>query len=500
MNVLLIDLGSNRTELNEPIGIESIAGNLLHNIEGIQVHFKWGLIDSLDISSSKNDYDFFGISAKLGTYNNLKRILSLLREERKKCRVIVGGPLATFGYMELLKEFEDIICVRGEGESTFSKICTNILDTSSFNLGDIPNIVYKKNNCIVETKRTVENLNTIRKPYRHYLNNIIDKEGIVRIESSRGCSWSKCDFCSVYEHYGCSNWRPFPLEYIIEELETLSNSGCLSPYFTDEDFFGGDYERSRQLAEIILKKKNENRINPKMNFFFSARINDILHEHGVELLKLWKIAGLRELFVGLESGVQKQLKRYGKASTPKRNAKVIQLLKNLDIQLDVGYILFDPEMSFDELIENIQYIELENLSRHDSRSLKYIRAQPFTATSKNYFHKNIINGGLNIDLLYYPLKYNDERVFNVMNQYYSWEAKLKDITYIIQAKSRGEIFSEEYRVYLKEQLSAIRELDFIVLKKIVDFVLNRISEKELMTFQNSVEMQKNEVIENIDIK
>ena len=503
MNVILIDLGSNRIELNEPIGLESIAGTLLNNFKDINLVFKWGLLESTDVSIIKNNYDIFGISAKLGTYTQLKSILNSLIEERKQKKVIIGGPLATFGYIELLYEFPDVICVRGEGEYVFSEIYKKILDnnTLEFNtLEKIPNLVFNKNNCIIQTERIVENLNVICRPYRYYLNEILNQKGIVRIESSRGCAWSKCDFCSVCEHYGSKFWRPFPINYIIEEMEFLSKEGCLAPYFTDEDFFGSDYERSKELANQIIKAKKEKRINPEMNFFFSARINDLLQPYGFELLKLWKIAGLRELFIGLESGVQNQLKRYGKAATPKRNSMVIKLLKDLDIQLDIGYILFDPEMNFNELVENIKYIENEHISSFDSRSLKYLRSQPFTNLSKKYFEKKIVIGELNIDLLYYPIRYNDENVSKVMMLYEKWEEILKNRVYFIQATSRGEIFSEQYRIYLKERLSIIRVFDFNVLKKIVDFVLNNVTFNELMEYQQISEREKIKVLDNITIK
>ncbi len=39
MKILLYDIGSNRKELNEPLGIESIAGNLIQEIEGVKIDF-----------------------------------------------------------------------------------------------------------------------------------------------------------------------------------------------------------------------------------------------------------------------------------------------------------------------------------------------------------------------------------------------------------------------------------------------------------------------------
>ncbi len=498
MKILLYDIGSNRKELNEPLGIESIAGNLIQEIEGVKIDFIWELLEPLEINNINSDYDLIGVSAKLGTLEKLEKLLSFINNDTKSNKIIIGGPLSTFGYIELLTKHENIICVRGEGESSFVELCKAYKESNwGFDyFKNIPNIAFIYKNKLFETKRKAEDLSKIRPPYRYYLNDVVKHQGIVRIENSRGCSWSKCDFCSVSEHYGIKYWRPFPISLIIQQLKELSENGCLSPYFTDEDFFGGDYSRASFLAEEIIKEKNIGGINPVMNFYFSVRMNDVVNEEGFESIKKWKEAGLREIFIGLESGVQKQLKRYGKPATPNKNAKVINILKGLGIQLDIGYILFDPEMSFDELIENIRYIRKERLFDIDSRSVKKIRAQPFTKTTNKYFEKGIINGNLNLDLLYYPLKYKDSLVFDVLNMFEEWESILADEIYSFQAESRGEVSSELDRIYVKKEISKIRYLDYSVLLKIIEYIQKKFDYSTLIQFKRNTLEKKIEMLEN----
>jgi radical SAM superfamily enzyme YgiQ (UPF0313 family) len=502
MNILLYDLGSNRKELNEPYGIESIAGNLKQEIKDVNIDFKWELLEPFDLNSISNNYDIIGISAKLGTLDALEKVVSFFTVERKSKRLIVGGPLSTFGYPQLLKKYDDLICVRGEGETSFVEICKEYKrgNWNADSIKNISNLAFKVENRIILTFRKVEELSQLNPPFRHYLNDIIKRKGIIRIENSRGCSWSNCDFCSVSEHYGIKCWRPFPIDFIINQMKELSDKGCLSPYFTDEDFFGGDYKRGILLAEAIIEEKKKGTINTAMNFFFCVRINDVLDKEGVHAIKKWKEAGLRELFVGLESGVQKQLKRYGKPATPIRNAEVIHILKELNIQLDIGYILFDPEMNFEELVENIQYIRMEKLSRHDSRSLKKIRAQPFTKTTQRYINKNIINGDLNLNLLFYPLAYEDEKVFHIMNLFSEWESKLSDKVYILQSECRGEVDSEKNRILRKNELSKIREFDYEVLLRILDYVIGKVDYSALIQFQEETIERKIKILSKIKIE
>ena len=495
MKVLLIDAGSDREELNEPYGIESLAGNIEAIIKNVTVDLTWLLLDPINLEIL-HEYDIIGISAKLGSLPSVELLLSNLQDKRKLRRVIIGGPLSTFGFQELLKKYDDIICVRGEGETALIKLCELVNTNSSFDLHlkNIPNLAYIENGVIIENKRIYENLDILAKPDRRFVKELCDKGGIIRIENSRGCAYSRCSFCSVCEHYGYKGWRPFPIEFIINQLIILSNFGCKSPYFTDEDFFGGDYERSRKLALRIIEGKRKNVINKNMNFFFSARINDILHEEGYETLRLWKKAGLREIFVGLESGVKKQLQRYGKEASPDKNAQAIRIIKDLRLELDSGYILFDPEMSFNELVENVRYIESMNLSKNDSQSLKTVRAQPFTKLTNRYFANDIIIGELDVNLLFYPTRYKDEKIFNVLKAYTEWEIGSENDIYIMQANSRGEVLSESYRERLKTQLSKLRKIDFFVLKTIVRNVNGIISEAKMKKVLSEKRIEKESLI------
>lgn len=153
-------------------------------------------------------------------------------------------------------------------------------------------------------------------------------------------------------------------------------------------------------------------------------------------------------------------------------------------------------MSFDELIENIRYIRKERLFDIDSRSVKKIRAQPFTKTTNKYFEKGIINGNLNLDLLYYPLKYKDSLVFDVLNMFEEWESILADEIYSFQAESRGEVSSELDRIYVKKEISKIRYLDYSVLLKIIEYIQKKFDYSTLIQFKRNTLEKKIQMLEN----
>jgi radical SAM superfamily enzyme YgiQ (UPF0313 family) len=71
-------------------------------------------------------------------------------------------------------------------------------------------------------------------------------------------------------------------------------------------------------------------------------------------------AGLDAVFIGLESGCQSQLDRFTKGTTVEQNRKAIEIVRELGLKMDVGFIMFDPYVTVEELEQNMRFIrELE---------------------------------------------------------------------------------------------------------------------------------------------
>jgi len=60
--------------------------------------------------------------------------------------------------------------------------------------------------------------------------------------------------------------------------------------------------------------------------------------------------------MGLESGVETQLKRFGKDFHLLNFKGAFTLLNKLSISLELGFILFDPLMNFEELKQNVFFL------------------------------------------------------------------------------------------------------------------------------------------------
>jgi len=211
MNVVLIDTACTERELSEPLGIETLAAELLWyysdcNIDTVVL----SLEEELTVEKLKSlTPSIIGISTKIGEEKEFNRVISIISSSFPKNDylsplVVVGDVYGTYAYEYILNNFPSVICVIGEGEEAWVGIYEIYSRISSKEFSvflealikkQIPNIAFYKNG-IHLTRRSVKDLT--KSVYRNvhiYSKRIIKNNGIIRMEASRGCPWNECSFC-----------------------------------------------------------------------------------------------------------------------------------------------------------------------------------------------------------------------------------------------------------------------------------------------------------------
>ena len=118
----------------------------------------------------------------------------------------------------------------------------------------------------------------------------------------------------------------------------------------DNNFFvdgNKGIERAEEIANLLIKKK------VRIRFSIQCRAQDVQKE----LFRNLKKAGLYKAFIGFESGSQDVLNRYCKNSTVKDNVNTMQVLNELSIKCQPGYIFFDPFTTKEELQETVVFLK-----------------------------------------------------------------------------------------------------------------------------------------------
>lgn len=177
--------------------------------------------------------------------------------------------------------------------------------------------------------------------------------------SSRGCV-GKCTFCtSGYlqnKYHNSTKWRYRSAENIVKEIEMLTSildNVLIS--FVDDNFLGGTPEglnRAIKFAEIIIEKG----INIKWSI--ECRVCDVDYA----LFKKLKQAGLCNVFLGVESGNEQDLKLFNKRITVDDTQKAFEILKKLNLEFDIGFIMFHPTSTVAQLETNVTFLKRNDLA------------------------------------------------------------------------------------------------------------------------------------------
>lgn len=464
-HIMLYDTGDARNEYNEPLGIEVIAAKLIQRFgQELPVELLWHSRDGLPVLSDRR-LDILGISLHIGQLDVFRQLYEAVRLLPHKPLIFVGNVGATYGYERLLREYPEIICILGEGEETFVQI-VEAVQTHSLHLAKINNLAYWENGGILLTQRQTANLAEYVEPVRQFTDFLHAQKGIVRVEGSRGCSWHRCSFCCINHKYNGAPWRPIPVETVIAQIEDLAVAAFRSVYFTDEDFVGSCPDRLETLIARLEEVRRNNEAVRKMNYFISIRASDLLNNRIFALLQRFSQAGLREIFVGIESGCSSQLTRYRKGVTREKNRQALIRAHALNADVDIGFILFDPETTVEELEENIRFIEETALYQYGANFIKRLRIQPFTQAVE------IFRGqarDFDLERLEYRYQFKDPRIQRIYDLYMQQNAD--DTIYQVQNAYRGEVPSPAARQEQKDKLVEIRKKQLDALKEIVRSVM-----------------------------
>ncbi len=305
-------------------------------------------------------FDIIGFSANFGQWEQLKEAIKQISINIGNTKIIFGNILPAFSYDEIKKisPNKNFVIAKSFGESILRETCQELISKNIDNrilwLEDIQDneyLIYPDEKIINETYKV---------------------GGHLSIETSLGCVYGRCSFCPR-SHRGKSwarkNIQSF--EYIIKRIITYSNKSPNYLSIVDEDFFGNEescYSIDNKVEklsdhELIMQTCRENdviyEIYTRVNNIFSR---DRTLEWNLRRAKVLFINReyIKRVFIGVESGANPQLERYNKGQTVCDIVDTIRVASSLGVNLEYGFITFDPLMTPNELIENIKF-----LSRRD---------------------------------------------------------------------------------------------------------------------------------------
>ena len=304
---------------------------------------------------SQTECDVLGVNL-VYCWEKTNDILHALDEihRRKQVPIIVFGFFPTFAFKTLLENYSCIdYIIMGEPECTFLELVSML--KAGRDPGLINGVSFVRKGEVVSNGRRplIEDLDSLPFP-RRTQDQLAATGG--NILGSRGC-YGNCTFCCINNFYGTGcQWRGRSSENIYDEahiLLTMLQEHYL--YFVDANFFGpgrNGQVRAETIAQLLSSEKG-------LTFGVECRVNDIQ----VASLKTLVDAGLRNVFLGVESASPSALKRMRKQTTNDQTIKALALLRNHGIEPHIGFIMFDPDSDLHDIRSNFDFLTSQDLLR-----------------------------------------------------------------------------------------------------------------------------------------
>lgn len=244
----------------------------------------------------------------------------------------------------------------GEAEESLAQFVATGLNGD---LSEIRGLAYREGEQVQAAERPSP-LNLANLPYPDFsdyaLDDYIAPEPVLPIITSRGCYWGKCTFCSHTRPYGPHVRVRQPAQVIEEMAAQMETYSVRRFLFVDEAI---SPRMMRHLSHGILERGLDVQFGME-----GVRVEEAFDE---DLLRLAQRAGLRWIYVGIESANQRLLDLIEKGITIEHVEQLIAVCHQVGVVPQLSFIVGLPGTTETELQKEIAF-----LKRHPMDSSSFV--------------------------------------------------------------------------------------------------------------------------------
>jgi radical SAM superfamily enzyme YgiQ (UPF0313 family) len=304
----------------------------------------------------------------------------------KSFLLVAGGVHATLHPREAVENGFDVAVV-GEGEQAFTELADRYCSapTGNEDFSAIKGIVYRGQSGDILTtapRELISDLDQIPHPARDLLLNSnyhkrffimrgMGTSGVYTVHGARGCPFH-CIFCCV-NFAVPGKVRRHSASFIADEVEILVKQyRARWIYFTDDTFFV-DKAHADELCKELIRRD----LHKRVKWEVQIRSN-LIKDSDLDLLRLMKKAGCRQVDIGFESGNQRMLTLIkGPGIRLEDHQRAIDILYSVGIHVLGTFILGSPTETFQEMCETRDFI-LKNYKKMANYQLGHMLPFPGT--------------------------------------------------------------------------------------------------------------------------
>jgi anaerobic magnesium-protoporphyrin IX monomethyl ester cyclase len=284
------------------------------------------------------DFDLIGISLTLRW--QIMPGLSIARQLRRKgFRVVLGGTaIAKVSHRlpqlpQFFSEFADAVVVR-EGETALLELINQL--QGAHDLSKVPNLLYRDNDSICETRLHIENYAALATPDFDGmpLDSYLSPHLVLPVMVGKGCYHDECTFCDIpfINRVSPKRYRTRPAERLASDIDVLAGKyNCRHFLLADEALPPRVLDRIADALEPIGR--------PDLAFSGYARLEPGFTSQLCEKLAR---AGLRRLYFGLESADQSTLDSMQKGIRVENAPTVLRNCRDAGIRFHVFSMIGFP--------------------------------------------------------------------------------------------------------------------------------------------------------------
>ncbi len=351
------------TGILPPFGLIALGTYVKEKIPSTEIEVIDGAIYSQKNILENLKGDILGLSVTGANYLNSLEIAKKAKE--KGMDVVVGGPHSTIEHKRILEENPFIdYAIRRDGEQALYKLLIGE------KLDVIKNLTFRKGNQIIinNVEKLCEQINLNKLPNPNYdllksldiynqnfTNHLYYKQSYTRFvatESQKGCPKGdlakRCTFCARIDK-GLRRLTPENFWGRIRAVHDLNGKTMIWDF---SDSFTGRLTKQDKWIEEVLEKKPKY-LEDKVYFKIFAR-SDELDKKTTQVIKG---LGVKEVFIGVESGDQEKLDLTNKGLKVRDSLKAVSNLKYVGIKTYASFIYGLPGEDKASLQKTINHME-----------------------------------------------------------------------------------------------------------------------------------------------
>ncbi|HEY1618681.1 MAG TPA: radical SAM protein [Streptosporangiaceae bacterium] len=311
----------------------------------------WAAIESAAAGGEPATVGFTGSSE---LFEEVEDLAGRVRARWPRAKVVLGHDFGTLNAREVLDRYPVIdFVIRGEGEQSYCDLAAAL--ESGADLGGVPGLVYRRDGSRLASTglHAPLDLDALPPPTRADVPPVLEMGLAAAAFASRGCAY-RCNYCTTGALAGMlagdGTHRYRSVTALADEIEALIRDYGVRHVTIIDDLFVSRQRSSRERARHFAQEIIDRGVDISLKF--DCRVDSI----EPELFGLLSQAGLREVFIGIESSSDSQLSYYNKTYDPAASSqedfirKQIAICHELDIKVSPGIITYHPHVTRDELL------------------------------------------------------------------------------------------------------------------------------------------------------